>query len=413
MLVLSPDLYRTLSRFLRNNNIMTPKSTWIYNGVEHPEIESPFAYCTTDEETGKIMCIRRNERVSSDYFSLERCKGTLKPGKFLALFVDKDSSEFPRLAESFIREILSSIPQPQLVQETYDIAWMYENANRLCGSCMTNKPSSFLEIYRLAGAKGLYIEREGHVVARAILWTNATIEGWDGLACALDNCYGDYRDIRSLHKYAEQQGYADLGYINMPDGSTNDDLQLRVHVEDPHSLEHVPYMDNMVLLDMDHGILTNDETLTKGSCALLTTTNGCDESEEYFHPCYATCAECEDLMDPEDTYNVDGLTLCGGCEENITDCEDCGCATINNRSYHFRESCFFEDTVFCEACYGHNVFYCNSCEEEHLGSPETHHGEDMCSECYEEALKEEEEEQKRLEEEERLQEEPEYAEGTA
>ena len=98
------------------------------------------------------------------------------------------------------------------------------------------------------------------------------------------------------------------------------------------------------------------------------------------------CSSCEEITDDyQESIEVDGETkefLCDSCQEDIYQCDDCGCSMWSESNYlRLTEN----GDSYCEDCYYEIYSRCDTCDEEHTRDDlhwSDSNEEYYCMECY-------------------------------
>ena len=301
----------------------------------------------------------------SGKFWLHNRNQELKLGKILqSILVDPDST----LIEKYVSKWKSAYDiDTSKVNVSSDIGKVYDISN-VGGSCMANK-GSFMEIYEDLDCKIAYIEEDGYLKARALLWDN-NLEHYG----ETDNTTYKFIDRiffeKETYKLALQKWAKENGYESLPDTMVN-----LVTKKSVSSYEFVPYIDNMcyVIEDSNGYRLTNCsdnyiDTLqrTDGSsadnCGISECIGGvwCVDIDDYVDEDEATYCE----SDEEYYYNTDGLCYIDGYGWYRQDDEGI-CFAEDIDEYRFKDDCYYADNSNCWYYYTDELYYVEDLEEYH------------------------------------------------
>lgn len=184
-----------------------------------------------------------------------------------------------------------------------DVGSLYNSCMRSTGGygCYEGK-----HLYNDMGVKVAYVEKDGKLISRALLWDDVHTVGGD-IIKLMDRVYGSESYVTLMTEWATDNGYAfkshqDYGSYEavMPNGETVDVS----HVELQNSIEghdKYPYMDTFRNTD-DWCVLMSEH---HGGYYSLTDCDGNSGGVE----CYA----CGARIPRDESYNVDGEYACSGC----------------------------------------------------------------------------------------------------
>ena len=115
-----------------------------------------------------------------------------------------------------------------------DIGEVY-NISSCGGSCMANKHKDFFEIYKDIGSKIAYIEKDGELLARALLHTLTNLETGEEMKCIDRIFFSNEEHKITMEEWARENGYTQI---------YNKDYQL-VSSEIQEYYNKVPYVDTI------------------------------------------------------------------------------------------------------------------------------------------------------------------------
>lgn len=112
------------------------------------------------------------------------------------------------------------------------------------------------------------------------------------------------------------------------------------------------------------------------------------DGEYYCHDCCNWCDCCECYTREEVTHVENYGDVCGDCLDNFYYCDDCGCYfTRDDVRYIENEDCYV-----CDECFENNFTICDHCGEYIRNNDICElNGKDLCEDCYEEHINDEEE----------------------
>jgi len=165
------------------------------------------------------------------------------------------------------------------------------------------------------------------------------------------------------------------------------------------SFEQVPYLDTMRYLDINEGMLTNEES---SSYIELDRTDGvlnatyCSHCEEYcdsedsfvaangeeicgycYGNHYATCEDCGEIYNIDDIYFINDESICQDCiDKNHTLCDYC------NEYIHNDDIIEVDDKKCCQYCASENFSYCEHCDEYHESGEMSEEESGICQDCF-------------------------------
>jgi hypothetical protein len=229
----------------------------------------------------------------------------------------------------------------------------------LGGSCMSNVPDSYLEIYTsnpdTCQLLILKTDDGEKIKGRALVWKLKSPEGityMDRIYTHIDS------DMELFRQYASKNGWyhkPNNNYISVndmvaPDGNVVRMGELVVKVGSG-GYDEYPYLDTLKYYNYNRGTLSTDED---GDCYTLQETDGS----------YSGRDEC-------DNCGGEGYVDCGECYgRGDIKCEEC-----NGKSEIQCNDCKGDGEIQCEKCYRTGEIDCRSCG----GTGKD--GEDECSDC--------------------------------
>jgi len=315
----------------------------------------------------------------SGKFWLHNRDQELKLGKILQnILIYPDSTKI----EEYVSKWKSAYSiDTNIVKVSDDIRRVYDISN-VGGSCMANK-GKFMEIYEDLGCKIAYIEEDGYLRARALLWDNnleyyyEDNDAQDGNLKYIDRIFFDNEINRlTLQKWARENGYSSL-----PDSTTD-----FVTKKSVGSYDYVPYVDNMcyVIEDSDRYRLTNcsDDYIdslqrTDGSsgedCGISEFRSGvwCVDIDDYVHEDDATYCESDD----EYYCYTEDLCYIHGYGWYLQDDDDI-CYAKDIDEYKFKDDCVYIYSTNEWYYYTDGLYYAEDSEEYYSDSSDLYYTED-------------------------------------
>lgn len=242
-----------------------------------------------------------------------------------------------------------------------DIQRVYENGPHSCMAHSTSDYDGPCHPVRVYGAGDLavaYIEHEGEITARCLVWPAKKVSG---------RIYGDEGRLAPLLADA---GYASCYNTDAANGNFNGARLLRI--EDKYDQFVCPY------LDPPHSMVDDD-----GEFLIIRgidgdygarETNGLTEGST----CHS-CSDCGDRVD-DPCYDEDGECYCGSCyDERYARCAHCECEVYRGDAIRYG------DEYWCERCADRHLTRCYECDEYH-SEDDMHEadGECYCQACFDE-----------------------------
>lgn len=277
----------------------------------------------------------------------------LKPGRFFMLFRpyasmynfagDKidgldtvlDERIFARACEVFtdrIRGVNEELNYTisRNIAEVYGIQ-AHEQSGYLQNSCMRNGSgyscSAYAEMYdHIPQCSILHQIVNGQLLYRALLWTDAEVEGRDERVTFLDRVYGSEATIQKLRDVAEEKGWAWRSFTDSTIRLRGDRVYLRVpfpqQALDYASEEGTPYVDTLYRIEKDK---KGEKWLTNGwdSMQTLWTLQECSGEGIAL---WGRCCSCErNFRSSEEIIEVNGDEYCEDCaRDRFSMCDECG-----------------------------------------------------------------------------------------
>ena len=342
----------------------------------------------------------------------------LKVGKVCKHAIDFQNEAYVSTFASFVQDALNEEDSElEKVQVSDDGGEVYVKGGYFT-SCMKDMPQETFEIYTDFGAKCAYIEENGELLARAVLWNRVHNNGT--VFRMMDTIYSRRNEYEAtLIKWAKANDYLykvtqSYKTSRLTNGNYEVILEPGAYVEaldeefsfTPNMYDHVPWLDTFSGLEQNgRRLLHNTSHSIQLRCTTGTDTRGylaepickceaCGDSineddayrdgdgyvycETCFYDRYSYCEHCGEVVNNEDLVSTDNNEyLCEHCAENrgYVRCEDCGTWTrniysVDDGDYHY-----------CEDCVDRNASCCDDCGEWFTDTKE-HEGERLCEDCF-------------------------------
>ena len=232
----------------------------------------------------------------------------IKLSKLLkALGVTDCSTELERyntLWKEFYDIDTSTVKITEAVSMVYDLP--HEPSGDLGSSCMRYKPD-YMEVYEYLDTKVAYIEEEGVLKARSLLWDRNIVDDKGDVLIAHDRIFSSNERYKiTLNKYFKDR---DIKHVDNYEVCTTESLEGAY-------FEYLPYIDNMCYLGSDYRLNNEGDDfygLLQSTEGIYTYNGGRDigntESNSY-------CNHCEESVDydEEDMEYVEGVgEVCPYC----------------------------------------------------------------------------------------------------
>jgi hypothetical protein len=372
----------------------SPTSGNTYVMVEFPEGRSVFnkSRLTLNDPLEKLWTSNRQPiRIGRAVRALLRSANVTHSDSEIEKFVNDYKSEHDKMNDIFsMFEIVKG----------KDIGYWYNRRNYLRtsgplgGSCMSDVPSSYFQIYMYNDTCSLLIlkdrENPDKIRGRALVWKlyrPMEITFVDRAYCFQDS------DVDLFKKYAQHMGfyskyYNDNGnWTSMidPNGQEVDKGHLYVKITPHREYDNYPYLDTLKYLNESEGFLTTNSddkeyiledtegghSGRSGSCdtcggSELVTCYECDGDGEI------SCGECDGDGKIEcDTCDGKGHIDCDTCDSSgEVECDTCdGSGEVDGEEC---EDCEGSGNISCEDCSGEGKSECSDCDGK---------GEEECDEC--------------------------------
>jgi hypothetical protein len=299
---------------------------WWLSALQHQPVIDHYAHVSA-KYPGRVAFTETENKGLADI------QTPMKAGKYLQRFcTGLPDGTIANWAARFSSQFENGILQ--LAETREDIADVYTRGPDSCMSGKANlyrsRPIHPTEAYASPGDGAVaYMERDGRVTARVVVSRKLM---------QYTRVYGDYERLRPLlQKAGFKQG-------NM--------LGMRL-LKIPHKGGFVmPYLDcGHQLKDRgDHfEICTADCYDYSGgdTCGMMGPWSD-DDDEGYI------CSCCDDRIDGDDHYTVDGEVWCPSCfDANATTCDAC------ERNTHSENASQVLNATWCSHCVGWNAYYCD------------------------------------------------------
>jgi len=299
----------------------------------------------------------------SGKFWLHNRDQELKLGKILQnILVDPDSTKI----EKYVSKWKSAYDiDTSRVKVSSDIGMVYDISN-VGGSCMANN-GSFMRIYEDLDCKIAYIEEDGKLQARALLWDD-NLERYgetdNTIYKFIDRIFFEKENYKlTLQKWAKENGYESL-----PD--TMISLVTKKSVD---SYEFVPYIDNMCyVIRANNGYrLTN---CSDDCIDTLQQTDGSSEDNCGISECIGGiwCVDIDDYVDEDEAiycesdeeyyYYTESLCYIDGYGWYRQDDEDI-CFAEDLEEYSFKDGCYYVSNSDCWYFHNDELYFVEDLDE--------------------------------------------------
>lgn len=343
-----------------------------------------------DEGINKVWSKDRQEiKVGKGVRAILKSANVEVDAKDLEDFVNSFKALMDRLNDKF--SLFEEVKGDD-ISYWYKYTNYFERKGTLGGSCMSNVPSRFFDIYvKNPETCSLVIfksqDDDSKIMARALLWTLR-----DGKKF-MDRIYTiNDSDVQLFKDYAKENGWyvkryndsSESNHVISPEGSEVR-LSMIVDVENGDYGSY-PYLDTLKYYNPDHGTLSTNST---GNTYRLESTDGHAINCEYCNGSgTVTCSDCDG----------DGERNCNNCEgDGGVSCSDCNgygdiecshcdgegttendlgeeeeCSNCNGRGREDCSTCDGNGDVDCDGCSGRGEHECEECNGR---------GEVDCYEC--------------------------------
>jgi len=264
-------------------------------------------------------------------------RGTyLKPGKFVKYCSNVTKKELPTVTAQFVRLLFKELGEGLELKISDCVGDIYtmEHINRgsTGSSCMRGKPKELFELYDILGAKILYIEDEGKLNSRAILWDN--LKDKDGNTFkAMDRIYSSNSNYELLfERWAKEHGYlvkennsADEFNLRVPCDSKVIRGMFSIDVDISLNPTHLPYLDTFPFYDKKRKKLHNHYNETLNDDAILQSLNGGDIDGLFRGVYVCLCGKRHNHVGMYVSTDTWDCYLCEECTETqqVSKCKEC------------------------------------------------------------------------------------------
>lgn len=248
------------------------------------------------------------------------------------------------LIDDIARRIFSKYAKREIkistnVSEIYGM--IHNNNGSIGASCMKHEScQDYFEIYEDHCQKIAYVELDGELIGRALLWDNAVTE--DGKPFPfMDRVYTNETKLEdTFFDWAKENGYArkyQQSYTNkrefvMSDG-TIDCVVVKVPIND--SYDKYPYVDTLSFFNEDFlcNIPRGDSKNGDEEVMLVDTSGG------HYSP---ECPHCGDTVYDHNVKKIDGRFICGRCDKEFITGDE---VIISGDKIYSRS-----EVVWCNSC---------------------------------------------------------------